>query len=111
MTRNEIILNKDSYNEKISLFEQKVKEIKDTFNFMKSLMTDIDGENENWKSKVGVEVHDKYKENEKKFNEISEQLDKYVVFLKDTLNNYIEEEKSEEKSLENQQQYLDVNEQ
>ena len=105
-----IILDKDSYKNQVDLFEKKAKEIKDSLFYMTKTMSEIDGKNDNWKSKVGVAVHNGYMEDEQKFKGIEEQLDKYVKFLRETLENYNEEETKQGKSIDDQKNNLDVNE-
>ncbi len=110
LTNKDINLDKDSYIDIVNLFEKKTEEIKNTLFYMTKTMEEIDGRNDNWKSKVGVAVHNGFTENEKKFKSIGEKLDEYVDFLKETLGNYNEEEGKEEKSMDEQHSYLDVNE-
>ena len=103
-------MNSNSFKDNLSLFEQKVKSINETLENMKKNMAIINGDNDTWKSKVGLEVYRRYKEQEKSFEDITKKLDNYVVFLKKTLDSYKEEEEKQKKSIEEQTSYLDVNE-
>ena len=105
-----IIVDKVSFEDSIDKFEKTVNEINDILDKMKKSMTEINGNNDTWKSKVGVAVHERYSESEKKFENINSELNKYTVFLKQTLNSYKEAEEIQEKSIEEQQKNLDVNE-
>lgn len=110
MKQRNVMVNSSSFEEKIVLFEKKVKEIDNILDSMSKTMFDITGDNENWKSKVGLEVHRRYMENENKYDSIKEELDNYVNFLKETLKSYKDEEAKEDKSIDDQSSYLDVNE-
>ncbi len=110
MMNKEMKFQSNSFKDNLDLFEKKVNLIKDNLNKIKNNMKDITGENETWNSKVGVAVHEKYYENEKEFENISKELDNYVIFLKQVLESQTAEEIKQEKSIDEQQNYLDVNE-
>ena len=92
MMNKEMKFQSNSFKDNLDLFEKKVNLIKDNLNKIKNNMKDITGENE------------------KEFENISKELDNYVIFLKQVLESQTAEEIKQEKSIDEQQNYLDVNE-
>ncbi len=73
--------------------EAKVNNIKSIFKEMNSAMSNIDGSNKIWQGRAQELVYKKYTDVSKKYSTINEQLDAYVNFLRETLENYKKEEK------------------
>ena len=67
-------------------------------------------QNDTWKSKVGVRVHEEYKMIEDQFESINTELKNYETFLKQTLEDYKKEEEKQEKSINDNSDDLNVNE-
>ncbi len=105
-----LIVNSESFNSSISSFKDTTLKIKEILDSITELMKEIDGDNETWKSKTAVSVHEKYKETELRFKDINETFEKYNKFLITTLEDYQKEEKKQEVSIDSQSDNLDVNE-
>ena len=105
-----IMINSEAFEDYITKFDAKIGEIEDTLYELSNTMKVIDGNNEIWKSKTAVAVHDKFKEVESNFEGIKNELGIYSLFLKDVLQDYKDEEEREETRIDNNDSYLDVNE-
>lgn len=105
-----IVVNSIEFTSSAASFQETSAKIKEILNSITELMKEIDGDNETWKSKTAVSLHEKYKVTESRFKDINETFDKYNKFLKTTIEDYQREEKKEEESIESQSDNLDVNE-
>lgn len=105
-----LIVNSESFNSSISKFKDTTLKVKEILESITQLMKEIDGENETWKSKTAVSVHEKYSETESRFKDINETFERYNKFLTTTLEDYQKEEKKQVVSIESQSDNLDVNE-
>lgn len=105
-----LIVNSESFNSSVSKFKDTTLKVKEILENITQLMKEIDGENETWKSKTAVCVHEKYSETESRFKDINETFEKYNNFLMTTLEDYQKEEKKQVVSIESQSDNLDVNE-
>lgn len=105
-----IIINSDAFCDSINSFGENVKQVNESLNRISNVMKEIDGNNETWKSKTALEVHEKFTETENNFESISVELSNFEKFLKDTLESYKNEEQKLEKSLDNQYSNFDVHE-
>ena len=105
-----IMINSEAFEDYITKFDAKLVEIKNTLSSLSNTMKEIDGNNETWKSKTASAVHDKFSEVESHFEEINNELSVYSLFLKDVLEDYKNEEGREEKRIDTNDRYLDVNE-
>lgn len=105
-----LIINSETFSNSVSSFESTTTRIKEILDSMTELMKEIDGDNDIWKSKTAVSLHEKYKVTGSRFKDINETFERYTKFLKTTLEDYQKEEKKEEISIESQSDDLDVNE-
>lgn len=103
-----LIVNSEAFNSSISSFKDTTLKVKEILDNITELMKEIDGNNETWKSKTAVCVHEKYKETESRFKDINETFEKYNKFLTTTLEDYQKEEKKQEVSIDSQSDNLDV---
>ena len=110
MAERSIMINKDSFQEKISRLEEKVNLVANQFETIGKNMKQIDGTNDNWKSKTAVAIHDDYMRIENDFSQINVELYTYVLFLKNVLEDYVSQERNIDKAIEEESPYLDVNE-
>lgn len=104
------MINSDSFQEKINRLEEKVNNVADTLELICNNMKQIDGTNDNWKSDTALAMHDDYIELEKNFQKINVELYTYVIFLKNVLEDYVEQERNIDQAVENNSPNLDVNE-
>ena len=109
-TTSNIILNKEVFANSIEEYKKKVKKVEETLHNISNIMKEIDGENSTWKSEAGVAIHQRFSNVEKKFDQINAELTVYEVFLTETLDSYTKEEDKQEKVVEQNVSYLDVNE-
>lgn len=107
LERNIIINSSNFLNSKIA-FDKKIGNVEDIFNNLSSCMKKIEGNNDIWRSDTSVAVYEKYLELEKKFKEINIELNTYSIFLKETLENYKEEDLKENKTIEQESSSLDM---
>ena len=109
MNRN-ITINKDLFSEDINKFEEKVNKITECFERLRDNIGSVDGSNDLWKSDTAVAMHKDYLELEKRFNKINVELNTYVIFLKETLERYIQEENTIDKAIVDNNSNLVINE-
>ena len=109
MTKS-ILINSEAFQQNISDFEMHVNKVSEYLQKIDNQMKKIDGNNELWKSKVAVRIHDDHIDLQKKFENVNNELSSYVTFLKSTLNNYKTQENNIDKAIDNNSRLLDVNE-
>ena len=109
MNKN-ILINSEAFQQNISDFEMHVNKVTEYLQKIDNQMKQIDGNNELWKSRVAVCIHDDHMDLQKKFDDINKELSSYVTFLKNTLANYKTQESNIDKAIENNSSNLDVNE-
>ena len=105
-----VMINSEAFENYITKFDAKLIEIKTTLTNLSNTMKEIDGNNDTWKSKTAVAVHESFSEIESHFEEVDEELNVFSLFLKDVLEDYKNEEEREEKRIDTNDSYLDVNE-
>jgi len=108
--KSNIMIDSNAFEDYINKFDSKLTEIEDTLKELSNEMKEIDGNNDTWTSKTGKAVHDKFTEVEKNFDIINGELSVYSLFLQDVLEDYKMEEEKEKKKLEDNSDYLNVNE-
>ena len=110
MTNRSLIINGDSFQSKINTIEDKVNKVAETLELISNNMKQIDGTNDVWKSETAVEMHNDYIELQKNFEKINVELCTYVIFLKNVLESYTEQENNLDIAIEKNSDNLDVNE-
>lgn len=108
-TNRNMIVDNEMFSEIIDDFDKKMNEVEDTLDQISNIMSNIDGENDLWKSNVAKSIHEKYSELEKNFEQINTELKVYSTFLKETQSEYVTEEQKQEAALEEYNETLDVN--
>ena len=96
------------YESVINSFEQVLNNITDIFDKQDNEMKKIN-KTEVWTSITQEELCNKYNELSKQYEGIKLSLENYINFMKNTLNNYKEAEKSLNNSLNQNTDNLDVN--
>lgn len=91
---------------KLETNQKKVKEIFDNINKKMEL---CDGTNEMWKGITQEKVYESYKVLSDKFPEINSELEKYNNFLRTTIENYKQEDKSINNKIDANSENLDIN--
>ncbi len=109
MNRN-ITINKEVFSEDINRFEEKVNKVTECLERISNNIGNVDGSNELWKSDTAVAMHEDYLELEKKFRKINVELNTYVIFLKETLERYEEEENKIDQAIIDNNGNLSINE-
>lgn len=108
MSKTVKVLTPDFEN-KLSLIENKVSEIKSLIDSIENDMTKVDGSHLTiWHGKAQEILYNHYKNVSSKFPNIEKRLDDYITFLKNTVELYKQEEHAQEKSVVNQEDFLDV---
>lgn len=105
----EVKVKAPEFENLIGSIENKIGEIKTLMSDINSDMSNLDGTHTTiWSGRAQEILYDHYKGVSVKFPDIEKRLDEYVVFLKNTLNLYKQEENAQEKSVSNQEASLDV---
>ena len=104
-----IMINTDELQKQVDLFSLKVTKVEEIFKNINSIMKDIDGNNDVWRSKNALLVANYFLNFQKEFDKINEKFSNYKQFLIDTMNNYEEEHKRIDQSFENNYQNFDIN--
>ena len=105
-----ITINKEAFSEDINKFEEKVNKVTECLERLSDNIGSVDGTNELWKSDTAVAMHEDYLEIEKRFKKINVELNTYVIFLKETLEKYEQEEQNEEKKIADNSSNFTINE-
>ena len=108
-TDRNMIIDNEMFIDIITDFDKKMSEIEKTLDQISNIMSNIDGENDNWNSITAKSVHDKYSKLEKNFTQINAELNVYSTFLKETQSEYVTEEQKQENALDEYSESLDVN--
>jgi uncharacterized protein YukE len=102
-------VNAPEFEALIGSIEKKIEEIKNLFDGVNTEMSNLDGTHKTiWYGRAQEILYTHYKSVANKFPDIEKRLDEYVVFLKNTLDLYNQEEDAQEKSVSNQENNLDV---
>lgn len=105
--KDNIEINTEALELVVNELESKLSDIKTIHDELNKKMSFLDGDNDIWKGRVQDKIHNYYLEISSKFPNTIEELNNYIVFLKNTIENYKNEEKGITKDiLENQ---LDIN--
>lgn len=103
-----ISIDENKLSNSISVFDEKIRMISDTFEKILKTLQDITGENETWRSKVAKEIAETYKNLSNEFAKIDAEFYVYSTFLKDTLENYQYENTKENRAIDTNENRLDV---
>ena len=104
-----ITINTGELQKKVNSFSLKVSKVEEIFNNINSIMKDIDGKNDVWRSKNALLVANYFSNIQKEFSDVNEKFSNYKQFLIDTMNNYEEEHKRINQNFDNNYQNFDIN--
>lgn len=106
---SKVRINTPEFESNLSSIETKISEIKSLMNDINDEMEKVDGTHLTiWSGKAQEMLYNHYNKVSAKFPNMEKRLDEYVVFLKNTLDLYKQEEDTQEKSVETQDGVLDV---
>ncbi len=106
---SKVRINTPEFESNLSSIETKISEIKSLMNDIDDEMEKVDGTHLTiWSGKAQEMLYNHYNKVSAKFPNMEKRLDEYVVFLKNTLDLYKQEEDTQEKSVETQDGFLDV---
>lgn len=106
---SEVKVNSPEFESLIGSIENKVGEIKTLITDIDNDMSNLDGSHPDiWNGRAQDILYNHYKNVHVKFPDMEKRLDEYLVFLKNTLDLYKQEENAQEKSVNNQEDSLDV---
>jgi uncharacterized protein YukE len=108
-TDRNMIVDSNMFSEIINDFDKKAGDVSTTLEQISKIMSNIDGENDIWRSETAKSIHEKYAELEKNFEQINAEFTVYSTFLKETQNEYVTEEQKQEKALNEYNDNLDLN--
>lgn len=104
-----ILVNSEAFQDSIAKFDERIKKVSELLSNLSNTMQEIDGNNENWRSATAKSIHEEFSEIESNFEQINAELTVYSIFLKETLEDYNEEETKQEKAIEDNAENIDIN--
>ena len=105
-----IVIKEDEFRSIINDLDKEITNLENTYNDIKVRGQKLDGTSDMWKSETQKVVYDYYKSVSDKFPNNIERFKSLSDYLKTTLNNYIEGEKSINKDVDNNASELNINE-
>ena len=104
-----ILVSSEAFQESITKFDEKIKKVSDLLSNISNTMSEIDGVNETWRSDTSKSIHEEFSIIESNFEKINAELTVYSIFLKETLEEYNNEENKQEKAIEDYEEDLNIN--
>lgn len=106
---NTVRISTSEFENNLGLIENKILEIKNLISDIDREMAKVDGNHLTiWAGKAQRILYNHYNNVSAKFPNMEKRLDEYVVFLKNTLDLYKQEESAQGNSVESQDSVLDV---
>ena len=105
-----IVIKEDEFRSIINDLDKEITNLENTYNDIKTKGQKLDGSNDMWNSETQKVVYNYYKSVSDKFPSNIERFKSLSEYLKTTLNNYIEGEKSIDKDVDTNASELNINE-
>ena len=105
-----IVIKEDEFRSIINDLDKEITNLENTYNDIKVKGNTLDGSNDIWNSETQKVVYNYYKSVSDKFPSNIERFKSLSEYLKTTLNNYIEGEKSIDKDVDTNASELNINE-
>ena len=105
-----IVIKEDEFRSIINDLDKEITNLENTYNDIKTKGQKLDGSNDMWNSETQKVVYNYYKSVSDKFPSNIERFKSLSEYLKTTLNNYIEGEKSIDNDVDTNASELNINE-
>ena len=105
-----IVIKENEFRSIINDLDKEITNLENTYNDIKTKGQKLDGSNDMWNSETHKVVYNYYKSVSDKFPSNIERFKSLSEYLKTTLNNYIEGEKSIDKDVDTNASELNINE-
>ncbi len=107
--KSNIKVDSDKFTKSIDLYKEKIKIVSDKLSSISNIMSEIDGKSDTWKSQTSSAVAEEFNDIKSNFDKINAELSAYDIFLEETLEEYQNEESKQEKTIEENNENLEIN--
>ena len=95
-------------NDLIEVFDKEIKDLTNAYNDIENKMKVLDGTNSTWQSTSQKTTYEYYESIQKDFSKSVENIKNLRDFLKQTLDNYMESVKTNQKNVDDNEDSIDI---
>ena len=106
---NKVYMNSDTLDLINFKLEEKTKKLEDLYKELNNKLEILNGNDKTWKGKAQEAFYNHYTDVSAHFPDVIDQLNSYILFLAETIENYEKRDSDMNTDIDNNEEKLDIN--